>query len=184
MSKAILLSAIVSVVVLGSILSAANFNITGSGLSSHRPTSAEVLSLAKEFTNNLHDPISVVPDKKERLGGYEIPVLRSGDWLLSDHPTPLVDNFTDRTNAVATIFAKIGDEFVRLSTSLTTDREIDAAGTSLDHTTQAYKNLMNGMRYTGDTVLFGKKYMTDFNVLKDKNGQVIGAYLVGIPYPR
>lgn len=181
--KVITLAVIVGVVVLGSILSAATLNMS-SAISKPKPSAAAVQALAKEFTTNIQGPISYLPDRKERLGGFEVPIIRSGDWLLNDHPLPLVDSFTARTGAVATIYVKIGDEFVRLATSVTTERDQDAAGTTLDHTTQGYKSLINGMRYTGDTVLFGKKFMADFNVLKDKNGQVIGAYLVAIPYPR
>ena len=74
----------------------------------------------------------------------------------------------------------MGNDFIRASTTLS-DGNADAAGTVLDHGNPAYKNLIEGKRYTGEVTLFGKGYMADFNVFKDKNGQVVGAYLVGIP---
>ena len=36
--------------------------------------------------------------KKEKVGSYDLPVLKNGDWMLNDHPIPLVDSFADRTN--------------------------------------------------------------------------------------
>ena len=145
------------------------------------PTTTNVLNLAKEFVKNLPGEFILDNTKTEKNGDYNLPTLKNGDWLLSDHPIALVDSFTHRTSAFATIFLKSGSEFVRVSTSLITDENKDAAGTILSHTNPAYNNLINGKRFTGEVELFGKKYMADYDVFRDKNGTVVGAYLVGIP---
>lgn len=145
------------------------------------PTPADVQNLAKEFVKNLSSEFKLDNTRTEKVGDYNLPSLKNGDWILSDHPMPLVDSFSQRTSAFATIFIKSGTEFVRESTSLITENNADAAGTVLDHSNPAYDNLMNGKRYTGVVELFGTKYMADYDVFRDKDGKVVGAYLVGIP---
>jgi len=145
------------------------------------PTTADVQKLANELVKNLPGEFKLDNTKSEKLGDYNLPSMKNGDWILSDHPLPLVDSFTQRTSAFATIFVKSGNEFVRESTSLMTESNADAAGTTLSHSNPAYDSLMNGKRFTGVVELFGVKYMADYDVFRDKDGKVIGAYLVGIP---
>ncbi len=156
--------------------------LTASGaLFAAAPTPADVQKLAKEFVKNLPGEFKLDNSKMEKVGDYNLPSMKNGDWILSDHPMPLVDSFTQRTSAFASIFVKSGNEFIRESTSLITENNKDAAGTALSHSNPAYDNLMNGKRYTGIVDLFGVKCMADYDVFRDKDGKVIGAYLVGIP---
>lgn len=155
--------------------------MSGTIIAAESPSTADVLNLAKEFVKNLPGEFNFDNTKTENLGNYKLPTIKNGDWMLSDHPLPLVDSFSQRTSAVATIFVKSGNEFVRESTSLITENNTDAAGTLLSHTNPSYDSLMNGKRYTGIVELFGVKYMADYDVFRDKDGKVIGAYLVGIP---
>lgn len=185
MKKNILLSTFLSMLILSSPMFAADMNVKAEETNGKgTPTTAEILSKAKEFLKNLPGEFKLDNTRTEKVGDYNLATIKNGDWLLSDHPLPLVDSFTQRTSAFATIFVKSGSEFVRASTSLITENNEDAAGTILSHTNPAYESLMNGKRYTGVVELFGQKYMSDYNVFRDKNGRVIGAYLVGIPMVR
>lgn len=138
-------------------------------------TTTDVKNLAKEFVRNLSGQFALDPMKKEQIGNYQVPVVQNGDWILTDHPVPLVASFSARTNAIATIFVKQDEEFIVVSTSLTGSPPV------LEHNTPAYKDLNDGKRFTGEVQLVGKNYMADFTPFRDKDGRVIGAYLVGIP---
>lgn len=134
------------------------------------------------FWKNLPSDFELDSSKMEIVGDYSLSTLKNGDWILSDHPLSLVDSFSKRTGAVATFFVKMGNEFVRQSTSLRTEKQEDAAGTILQHTNPAYSPLMQGESYMGEVELFGQQYSAYYDVIRDKEGQVIGAYFIGFPF--
>jgi methyl-accepting chemotaxis protein-2 (aspartate sensor receptor) len=94
----------------------------------------------------------------------------------------LVDRFTATTGAVATLFVRSGDDFIRISTSLKKQDGARAIGTRLDREHPAYKALVTGQEFTGRASLFGHDYMTHYIPLRDNTGQVIGSMFVGINF--
>jgi methyl-accepting chemotaxis protein len=90
-----------------------------------------------------------------------------------------VDQFTQATGGVATVFAKKADDLVRITTSLKKEDGSRAIGTPLDHKHPAYAKLQAGQAYVGRAVLFGKPYMTRYEPIKSAQGQLIGALFVG-----
>jgi methyl-accepting chemotaxis protein len=90
-----------------------------------------------------------------------------------------VDTFTRNTGAVGTVFAKKGDDFLRVTTSLKKQDGERAMGTLLDRAHPAYKLMLAGQPYTGQAKLFGKPYMTHYDPLKNAEGKVIGILFVG-----
>ncbi len=90
-----------------------------------------------------------------------------------------VDAFTKSTGAVGTVFAKKGDDFLRVTTSLLKQDGQRAMGTVLDRNHPAYKPALAGQPYTGQATLFGKPYMTHYEPIKDGAGKVIGILFVG-----
>ena len=91
-----------------------------------------------------------------------------------------MDAFTARTGATATVFVRSGRDFVRVATSLKTETGARAMGTVLDHEHPGYKPLLEGQAYRGPAVLFGRNYMTSYEPIRDKDGQVIGVLYVGV----
>lgn len=81
--------------------------------------------------------------------------------------------------AVATIFKREGNDFVRLATSLKTFDGRLAAGTYLGENHPARENLLKGEAYFGRVIMFNKDYMALYEPLKE-NGTVKGALLVAI----
>lgn len=144
-------------------------------------TEHELQLIVQEFISNIQAEFRLDDTKKEQLSGYTLPTLKNGDWILSDHPIPLVDSFSKRTAAIATFFIKMGDEFIRESTSLKTEKNKNAAGTILLHDNPAYDALMKGESFTGIVDLFGVKYLSYYDVIRNTNQEVIGAYFIGIP---
>ena len=141
------------------------------------PKGSDAKALGKELMSNLCGIFSLDQEMKEKIGGYEVPALRNGNWILSSHPIALVESFAKDTNSIAALFVKVGDEFVRISTT----EKNEKPGNALSHAHPAYKRLIGELRYTEKVTLSGKEYMADYDVFRDRQGRVVGAYLVGIP---
>ncbi len=104
--------------------------------------------------------------------------LRNAGAVLNSDYT-IVDKFTRDTGGVATVFARKGDDFMRITTSLKKQDGERAMGTLLDRTHPAYQLALNGQPFTGRAVLFGKPYMTHYEPVKNAAGKVIAILFVG-----
>ncbi|MDH0381654.1 methyl-accepting chemotaxis protein [Comamonas aquatica] len=90
-----------------------------------------------------------------------------------------VDKFSNDTGGVATVFARRGEDFVRIATSLRNTQGERVMHTLLDHQHPAYALVRAGQSYVGRANLFGKPYMTTYVPLRDAAGQVVGILFVG-----
>lgn len=93
----------------------------------------------------------------------------------------VVDKIGNDFSNVATLFKKDGNNFVRVSTSIKDSDGKKLINTNLDTSMESYNKLMNGESYEGDTIINNEKYKAAYEVIKDKDGNVIGAYFVGTP---
>ncbi|MBF0327796.1 MAG: methyl-accepting chemotaxis protein [Nitrospirae bacterium] len=116
-----------------------------------------------------------------KIGETDTPVFRyEGRTLNMDFSG--VDRFTAITGAVATVFAKKGDDFVRISTSLKKeDGKTRAVGTMLGKAHPAHAKLIAGEEYTGKASLFGKDYMTKYVPIKNGN-EILGVLFIGLDF--
>ncbi|WP_175902710.1 methyl-accepting chemotaxis protein [Burkholderia seminalis] len=113
------------------------------------------------------------------IGGVAAPTLLAGGQPLDlDYAIP--DQFLKKSGAIATIFARDGDDFVRITTSLKKQDGARAVGTKLDRAGPAYAPLVAGRSYTGLARLFGRPYITQYKPVIDATGRVIGALFVGL----
>ncbi len=77
------------------------------------------------------------------IGEQSSPVIKAGGNPLNlDSKIP--DDFLARTGAISTIFARRGDDFIRVTTSLKKQDGTRAIGTLLDNTSPAYVRIMAG----------------------------------------
>ena len=127
------------------------------------------------------EKMALEPGKSLPIGEIITPVLKAGDSALNLN-ADRVDRFTGVTQAVATIFVKKDDDFVRITTSLKKQDGTRAVGTFLGKEHPSYANLMRGESYTGKAHLFGKDYMTKYVPIKDAGGRVIGVFFVGLDF--
>ena len=110
----------------------------------------------------------------------ETPTLNLDGVSLSDH-TDQVDAFSNNGKGnVATLFARDGDDFQRVSTSVKKEDGSRATGTRLGKDHPAYNTVREGKPFIGKASLFGRQYMTRYDPIKDSAGQVIGIHFVGI----
>ena len=92
----------------------------------------------------------------------------------------IVDSVVKKDGGVATLFAKNGDQYVRVATTIKKEDGTSAVGTSLDAKSPAYARLNAGEPYYGDATVFGKAYVAAYEPIKDASG-FVGAYFVGYP---
>lgn len=108
----------------------------------------------------------------------EYPMAFINDHLLTGS-FDVIDEFTDLTGDVATVFARKGDDFIRVATSLKKTDGSRALWTSLDKSHPAYNLVKEGKSYIGKASLFGSDYITYYKPIKDAGGNVSGILFVG-----
>ncbi|MBO0492370.1 methyl-accepting chemotaxis protein [Pseudomonas sp. Marseille-Q1929] len=125
--------------------------------------------------------LSVRADQPVTVAGVQTPSLYLGSDLLNNDFAE-VDEFKDTSGGVATVFVRNGEDFIRISTSLTKQDGSRAIGTALDHQHPAYQRLLAGQSYVGRAVLFERSYMTQYTPVRDAAGKVIAVLFVGFDY--
>jgi len=90
-----------------------------------------------------------------------------------------VDKFANETGGVATVFARKGDDFVRITTSVKDAQGQRQQGTPLDRADPAYAAVAKGEPYTGITVVAGKPYMGHYLPVTDTAGKVVALLFIG-----
>ncbi|WP_250455719.1 methyl-accepting chemotaxis protein [Caballeronia sp. ATUFL_M2_KS44] len=141
--------------------------------------SAEVSRFMTMFSRRLQDSFTLDEAHTVDIGGVATPTLLTGDKPLNgDFSIP--DAFLAESGAIATVFARTGDDFVRVTTSLKKQDGARAIGTLLDRKGPAYRPVLNGKSYIGIAALFGKQYITEYKPVTDASGRVIGALFVGV----
>ena len=133
------------------------------------------------FERRFASGLSVHAGETVNVAGAQTPALYLGDHLLNND-FQQVDEFQQMTAGVATLFVRSGDDFVRISTSLTKQDGSRAIGTQLDRQHPAYTKLMAGQTYVGRAVLFERNYMTRYVPVRDGAGRVIAVLFVGFDY--
>ena len=90
----------------------------------------------------------------------------------------IVDAVVKDNGGTATLFAKTGDEYVRVSTNVPKGNG-RATGTILDPKGKAIVQINEGKPFYGDVDILGTIYATGYEPIKDATGKVIGIWYVG-----
>ncbi|MCR2746707.1 methyl-accepting chemotaxis protein [Limnobacter parvus] len=83
----------------------------------------------------------------------------------------VVDNFSQMTGGIATVFVRTGEDYLRISTSLKKENGDRAVGTKLDRSHPSYAKVIKGETYVGEALLFGKRYMSKYLPIKSTDGK-------------
>ena len=116
---------------------------------------------------------------KETVGGKEAPALYFGATKINNN-FDIVDAVgkEDGKGMTATLFAKGGREYIRVSTSVPKpDGSGRAVGTVLAG--PALESINAGKPYYGEVPILGTPYITGYEPIKDGSGAQIGVYYVG-----
>jgi methyl-accepting chemotaxis protein len=144
----------------------------------HAISIASTDRLAGFFVSMFPSGVVIEPGKTIAINGVATPLaLAAGKALNLDFES--VDTFSRATGGVATVFARTGDDFVRVTTSLKKENGDRAIGTLLDRKHPAYQPMLAGQEYLGAARLFGRAYMTKYVPVKDGNGRVAAILFVG-----
>ncbi|MDY7577778.1 Cache 3/Cache 2 fusion domain-containing protein [Herbaspirillum sp. RTI4] len=148
--------------------------------SSDRDLRSRVGSLSKAFQTNLSGEFELDPATID-VKGKPTPTLKlNGKVVNLDFS--VADQFTASTGAVATVFVKMGEDFVRVSTSLKNEKGERAIGTLLDRAHPGYKAAIVGGNYAGVATLFGRQFITQYEPIKDGQGKIVGLSFVGLDF--
>lgn len=90
----------------------------------------------------------------------------------------IVDAISAKYGCTATFFARVGDTFVRTSTSIMKDGK-RAVGTILDPAGPVIVNILKREPFYGMVDILGKMYETGYEPIIDTMGEVIGIYYTG-----
>ncbi|MDR7281479.1 methyl-accepting chemotaxis protein [Pseudomonas corrugata] len=133
------------------------------------------------FEKRFSTGLSLHPEEPVTVAGVQTPGLHLGSDVLNNNFEE-VDGFKQMTAGVATLFVRSGEDFIRVSTSVTKQDGNRAIGTLLDHANPAYARLMAGQSYVGRALLFDRSYMTQYTPVRDGGGKVIAVLFVGFDY--
>ena len=148
--------------------------------SSDRDLRKQIAYTAGSFQRSLKGKFELASETID-INGKPSPALKLDGQAINLN-FDVVDRFTDTTGAVATVFAKSGDDFMRVTTSLKTDKGDRAIGTLLDRAHPGYKAVLDGRSYTGIATLFGRRYMTQYDPIRNAGGTVVGISFVGLDF--
>ncbi len=154
------------------------------GLMGYTTTSKEIVNVKNQLLRN-HVENNINLSMKYIYNAYG--TLTVGDQTLLDKNGHSIEGRFGVVDAVledlgdkSTIFVKVGDDFKRISTNLTSDDDSRAIGTYLGKDHNAYGTVMQGKLYVGEADIFGDRYFTAYQPIKDSNENVIGMLFVGI----
>jgi methyl-accepting chemotaxis protein len=134
--------------------------------------------LHKTFATLLGGDVTADRNRTVKVGDFETPLLRAAGRTLN-LDDEVVDRFNAATGGVATVFARVGEQFVRVTTSVKKEDGSRAVGTALDPAHPAYQPLLDGQVWIGRALLFGTDYMTQYVPVTDAAGEVVGATFIG-----
>lgn len=145
-------------------------------LEQSKKNSENSMSVFKYFLESYYGSYTEFDIRGKAENGY--PAYYLNDRLVTGE-TELLDRFSNTINDVATIFAKDGQDFIRVTTSLKDADGKRAMYTKLDHNHPAYNLVLSGKTYLGKATLFGNDYLTFYEPVKDADNNVTGILFIG-----
>jgi methyl-accepting chemotaxis protein len=143
----------------------------------HSLLSQEVQASMKLFRLEIKTAGDVSQGPPVQVGAEQVPELLLGTQAQANQFT-LVDHHTDLMGGTATLFSKSGERFIRVSTNVQTDKG-RAIGTELAPAGAAMAAIREQKPFYGHVDILGNPYITGYEPLYDKDGQVVGIAYVG-----
>ncbi len=113
----------------------------------------------------------------EQVADKQVPALFFGDRKINNN-FDIVDAIRKAHSATATVFVRVGEEFVRISTNVLTPEGKRGVGTQLAHN-PAYEAVSKGQQYCGPIDVLGTAYDACYNPIRDASGKLIGVSYIG-----
>ena len=116
----------------------------------------------------------------DTVAGKEVAVIYFGKTKINNN-FDLVDDVVNQNGGIAAIFAKSGNDYVRIATNVTNDDGSRAIGTALDPKGQVFGNIRNNKPFYGEAIIRGKPYISRYEPIRDAANRVVGVYHIGFP---
>ncbi len=117
-------------------------------------------------------------DNNVQIGDKQMPNILYNGISLAE-ATDIIDDFSEITESVATIFSKDSSgDFVRIATSLRDSNQKRVIGTTLGKEHPAYDTIKAQKIFYGKVRLFNKDYMSIYKPLIDTQNEVVGILFV------
>ncbi len=136
-------------------------------------------------------PVSLSEDKitfnaknqiTKKVHSVDVPILKSGDLMLTGNSS-IVDKITKITGATATIFQRIDDGFLRVSTSVRYKNGKRATGTYIPLDSPVIQTVLSGKTYYGKAYVVDGWYITAYKPIMVQ-GKIEGILYVGVKMKR
>jgi|GEM_PF-289703 len=119
-----------------------------------------------------------------RFAAYGAPSVSGGQIAYGGHIVnnnfEVVDSIEKEVGSKATVFQKIGDKAIRVSTNVVGADGKRAVGTEISSV--VYDAVINkGQTYYGTADVVGKKFVVAYEPIRNSAGEIIGILFVGIP---
>ena len=119
-----------------------------------------------------------------RFAAYGIPSVSGGQIAYGGHVVnnnfEVVDSVEKEVGSKATVFQKVGDKAIRVSTNVVGADGKRAVGTEIS--SAVYEVVINkGQTYYGTADVVGQKYVVAYEPIKNSAGEIIGILFVGTP---
>lgn len=146
----------------------------------YRSITHQTSVLSDVFVDQLAEGLEIDASKNIQVKSIDSPQLTfNGETVNLNFD--IVDRFTAATAATATIFARHGNDFLRVTTSLKDQQGQRAIGTYLGKEHPGYQKLLNGQPFVGKASLFGKHYITQYTPVV-QSGKTIAILYIGLGY--
>ena len=121
---------------------------------------------------------------RNRFAAYGPPSVTGGKIAYGNHVVngnfAVVDSIESDMGSKATVFQKVGDKAIRVSTNVIGTDGKRAIGTEVSNV--VYNAVItNGQTYYGTADVVGKKYAVVYEPIKNPAGEIIGLLFVGVP---
>lgn len=113
--------------------------------------------------------------------------LSSNGELVDENDVPMkgryevIDFISSSMNVDITLFTKIGDDFVRTSTSIKAANGERIEGSVLSRDRADYQGIIKGEVHVGEAYVQDESYEAVYQPIFSKDGTLIGAFFVGVP---
>lgn len=139
----------------------------------------------KQFTDTLTNSENLLEIYlKEQFTSLQLNdegIFESADGNSIEGKYEYLDEFTSTLKLDATLFAKQGDAYIRVLTSIQDADGKRIEGTELDPKGAAYAAITKGEKYIGEATVKGQNYIAIYKPMYDENKNIIGIYFVGTP---
>jgi PAS domain S-box-containing protein len=148
------------------------------------------LNVAWDLIHPLGREITIVPEEKVRFDAVDqttnevvpvsVPLWKAGDLTLTRN-NHIVDTVQRLVGGACTIFQRIeGDRLLRIATSLVGKDGRRGVGTFIPRQSPVTEAILSGYSYRGRAYVVDDWYITAYEPIRSKGGEIIGALYVGI----